>query len=133
MVRSFFKSKSTSDPRDPIISYVIRILQEKNHINIRAVIADFSMPKKVIRESTGEGYVPEVTAVKNGQFRIFSVETKETIHQEETANRWRLFADCAKQNSAQFYVVFPPGLVIEVKNKLKAFQVEARLWQASSE
>ena len=88
-------------------------------------------PKKVVRESSGEGFLPEVTAVKGGQFRLFAIELQEALHQKETYAKWMLFEEFAKQHNALFYIVFPAGQVAQVKEKLKAFKIEARLWQAS--
>ncbi len=117
--------------QERMVSYVIRILNEKQHEDIRAVIPDCKMPKMVVREATGEGYVPEVTAFKNGQFRLFAVETKDTLKDENIEKRWRLFESYAKQNRAQFYVVFQAGVVAKIKQMLAEMDIDARLWQAS--
>ena len=132
MFKSLFKFKKAASLRDGMLKYVIRILQEKKHKDIRAIAPDFTMPKRVVRESSGEGYIPEVTAVKNGQFRLFALETKETLELNETEKRWELFSSYAKQDHALFYVVFPAGMEAKVKAKLKDLNIEARLWQASS-
>ncbi len=133
MIKSLFKTKPTLNKRERMIAYVIRILNEKKHEGIRAMIPDYKIPQKVVRESTGEGYVPEVTAFKNGQFRLFSVETRDSLKAEDTVKRWKLFESYAKQNNALFYVVFPVEIVSQVKNLLAEMSIEARLWQASQE
>jgi len=130
MFKSFMKSTALKSPHDRMTKYVVDILSEKNNEKIRATIPGFDSPQRVIRKSTGETYIPEVTTVKNNQFRIFSVETKETLEQSEPEARWKLFAEFAKQNNALFYIVFPTGQVAIVKNKLEEFNIEANLWQA---
>ncbi|HIJ54860.1 MAG TPA: hypothetical protein HPQ03_01915 [Deltaproteobacteria bacterium] len=130
MIKSFLKSTVLESPLDRMIKYVVNILSEKNNEKIRATIPGFDSPQRAIRKSTGETYIPEVTTVKNKQFRIFAVETKETLGQGEPERRWKLFAEFAKQNSALFYIVFPTGQVAIVKNKLEEFNIEANLWQA---
>ena len=130
MIKSFMKSTVLKSPLDRMIKYVVDILSEKKNEKIRATIPGFDSPQRVIRKSTGEAYIPEVTAVKNNQFRIFAVETKETLEQREPEARWKLFAEFAKQNDALFYIVFPTGLVAIVKNKLEEFDIQANLWQA---
>ena len=62
MMKSLFKSKSALNEQERMVAYVIRILNEKQHQGIRAVIADYKIPKMVVREATGESYVPQVTA-----------------------------------------------------------------------
>ena len=130
MLKAFAKSKVFKSPLDRMIKYVVDILSEKNNKKIRATIPGFESPQRVIRKSTNEAYIPEVTAVKNDQFRIFAIETKMTLEQEEPEVRWKLFAECAKQNNALFYIVFPSGQVSIVKDKLEEFNIEANLWQA---
>ncbi len=130
MIKSFMKSTVLKSPLDRMTKYVADILSEKNNEKIRATIPGFDSPQRVIRKSTSETYIPEVTAVKNNQFRIFAVETKETLEQGEPEGRWKLFAEFAKQNAALFYIVFPTGQVAIVKNKLEEFNIEANLWQA---
>jgi len=132
MITSLFKSKRAKSTRERIIAYVIQVLQEKEHEDIRAVFPDFEHPQRVVRESTGEWYLPEVTASKLGQFRIFAVETPETLRADTTDLRWRLFSDFARQNNALFYIVFSAGLVLQIKEKLRGLQIDARLWQESA-
>ena len=130
MIKSFKKSTVSKTPLDRMIKYVVDILSEKKNEKIRTIIPGFDSPQRVIRKSTSETYIPEVTCVKIKQFRIFAVETKETLEQGEPAERWKLFAQFAKQNDALFYIVFPTGQVAIVKNKLEDFNIEANLWQA---
>ena len=131
MLKSLFTSKASKSIQNRTLAYVVKILREKNHKDIKAVTSDLPIPKKVVRESTGEGFLPEVTAVKDGQFRLFAIETREALSEEETDARWRLFAEYARQNGALFYIVFPTGQVAHVKQKLQDLSIEARLWQTS--
>ncbi len=129
MIKSFKKSTVSKTPLDRMIKYVVDILSEKKNEKIRTIIPGFDSPQRVIRKSTSETYIPEVTALKNNQFRIFAVETKEALEQGEPEGRWKLFAEFAQQNAALFYIVFPAGQVAIVKNKLEEFNIEANLWQ----
>ena len=131
MLKNLIKSKRSSSPRDSITEFVTKILAEKNHEDIKAVISGFSMPKRVVRKSTGEWYIPEVTSVKGGQFRLYAIETKETIRDDETEKRWKLFSEYAKQNQSIFYLVFPPGSVLQIKQKLEKLKIDAHLFQAT--
>ena len=112
-----------------MVKYVVDILAEKNNKKIRANISGFESPQRVVRKSTSENYIPEVTSVKNKQFRIFAIETKDSMAQGEPEGRWKLFAEFAKQNDALFYIVFSVGQVEIVKSKLEQLNIEANLWQ----
>jgi hypothetical protein len=131
MLKNLIKSKRSASPRDHITEYVTRILAEKKHEDIKAVISGFQMPQRVVRKSTGEWYIPEVTSVKGGQLRLYAVETKDTIRDAEAEKRWILFSEYAKQNQSIFYLVFPPGVVLQVKQKLERLKIDAHLFQAS--
>ena len=132
MFKRLIKSTLLRSPKEKMIQYVTGILSKKNNKNIRATISGFDSPKRAIRKSTGEAYIPEVTAEKGGQLRLFAVETKDSLNQEELEARWKLFSDCAKQNDALFYIVFPQGMVATIKDKLEEFDdIEANLWQAA--
>ena len=129
MLKYFKKLTVLKSPHDRIINYVTEVLSEKNNKKIRATTPGFDSPQRVIRKSTGESYIPEVTSVKNEQFRIFAIETKETLSQNQPEDRWKLFAEFARQNDALLYIVFPSGMVAIVKQKLEAINIEASLWQ----
>ena len=131
MLKRLIKSTSLRSSKEKMIKYVTDFLSKKNYKNIRATISGYDSPQRAIRKSTGEAYIPEVTAEKGSLLRLFAVETKDTINQEESEVRWKLFSDCAKQNDAQFYIVFPQGMVTIVKDKLEGLDIEANLWQAS--
>ncbi|MBW1699339.1 MAG: hypothetical protein JRH18_14575 [Deltaproteobacteria bacterium] len=131
MLKNFIKSKKSGHVRDRMIKYVTRILTDKQHQEVHAIVSGFKMPQRVLRKSTGEWYIPDVTSYKGGQFRLYAVETKETIQAEDTDKRWALFAEYAKQNGAMFYIVFPAGAVLQVKQRLAKLSIEAHLWQAS--
>ena len=129
MIKSLFTSKASKSLLNRSVAYVVKILCEKDHKDIKAVYSDFPIPKKVVRESTREGFLPEVTAVKDGQYRLFAIETRETLNLEETDARWLLFAEYSRQNDGLFYIVFPTVLMTHVKQKMQNLGIEARLWQ----
>ena len=129
MLKALMKSTATKSPNDRMVKYVVDILAEKNNKKIRAIISGYESPQRVVRKSTNESYIPEVTAVKNNQFRIFAIENKESLEQGEPETRWKLFAEFAKQNNALFYIVFSVGQVEIIKGKLEESRIEANLWQ----
>ena len=110
---------------------IARTLAEKKNENVKANIPGYPKPKRVVRKSTETEFIPEVTSIKAGQFRLFSIVSKDMIHEEETAERWRLFAEYATQNDSLLYIVFPQGLVSEIKKRLTEVGIDAQLWEVS--
>jgi hypothetical protein len=133
MLKNAIISKIFASPRERMIRYVAKTLAEKRHQSVHAVVSGFAMPQRVLKTSTGEWHIPEVTSMKDGQIRLYAVETKGTVMRKETDSRWKLFAEYAKQNKALFYIVFPVGLILQIKQKLEQLNIEAYLWQASED
>ncbi len=122
-------NRSSQIEHDRMVEYVAKILVGKGYKDVRADLQGFKQPRRIIWESSGEGYLPDVTARSDDDFRIFEVETKDSINDEHTADQWKLFASYADVNKAMFYVVFPKGSVDDVKNRLKELGLEAYLME----
>lgn len=113
---------------DRIIKEVVEILKNRGYNDVRADLDGNERPKRIEWKSTGEGFLPDVSGHKDW-FRIFEVETEDSIDDDHTESQWKLFAAYAKANDAMFYVVFPNGCVEKVKNRLEELQIEAYLWE----
>jgi ATP-dependent RNA circularization protein (DNA/RNA ligase family) len=124
MFKRFFKTE-----QQKLIEFAVTILEDKENNEVRANAAGFDKPQKVKRVSTNEFYFPDITAKKSNQFRIFSVETKQTLHDRETLKRWKLFSEFAKQNNALFFIAFPVGSTADIKKTLQESEIEAQLWE----
>jgi len=111
-----------------LVKKVVDLLVDKGYENIKADLPDFEKPKKIVWQSTGEGFLPDVT-VSGDEFRIFEVETADSIDDEHTANEWKLFSSYAEVNDALLYVVFPKGSVEKVKKRIKELDVDVCLWE----
>ncbi len=121
------KRKSQTE-HDSLVDYVARELNKRGYEQVKADLPDYEVPKKIIWQSTGEGFEPDVTGVKMG-FRIFEIETDDSIEDEHTLQQWKLFASYAKVNDAFFYVVFRKGSLEKVQNRLKELGITATLWE----
>ncbi len=104
------------------------MLGDKGYENIKADLSDREKPEKIVWQSTGKGFIPDVTVFKD-DFRIFEVVTAASILDEKTDDTWKLFSSYAEVNDAMFYVVFPKGLVLKVKKKINELGVDACLWE----
>ena len=113
---------------DKRVKKVVDLLADKGYENIKANLPDREKPKKIVWQSTGEGFIPDVTVFKD-DFRIFEVVTAASILDEKTDDTWKLFSSYAEVNDAMFYVVFPKGLVEKVKKKINELGVDACLWE----
>ncbi len=120
--------RSSQAEHDRMVGHVAKLLEGKGHKNVRADIDGFEKPRRIVWESSGEGYLPDITS-QDEEFRIFEVETRDSIHDEHTEDQWKLFSSFAKAQDAMFYVVFPKGAVDEVKARLNELGLEAYLME----
>jgi hypothetical protein len=113
---------------DRLVKKAVDLLADKGCENIKADLPDFEKPKKIVWQSTGEGFLPDVT-VSGDELRIFEIETADSIDDEHTAEEWKLFSSYAEVNDALFYVVFSKGSVEKVKKRIKELDVDVCLWE----
>ncbi len=111
-----------------LVKKVVELLGGKGYENIKADLPDFEKPKKIVWQSTGEGFFPDVTVYKD-DFRIFKVVTADFAADDKTDEVWKLFASYAEVNDAMFYVVFPKGVIGKVKKIINEIGVDACLWE----
>lgn len=121
-------TKDLQAERDHLVKKVIIKLQERGYEKILADKPGFTAPKKIKWESTNEGFVPDVVGLKNG-LKIFDIVTPTILEEKETLERCRLFSVYAKRNNAIFYIVFPAGVLEQVKKKLQGSGLRAQLWE----
>ena len=93
---------------DRMVQSVVNYIKEQGHFDIRADLKRFNTPALIYWETTGKGYIPDVTS-KNIRSYIFEVETDDSIDNLHVENEWRLFWAHAKQTSKAFIVVVPEG------------------------
>ncbi len=111
-----------------MIKTVAQILTGRGYKEVKADIEGYTVPEKIVWESTKQGFIPDLTARKD-ELRIFEVETADTINDPHTEEQWKLFFVYAKTNKAMFYIVFPKGCVETVKARLEEIGINAYLWE----
>ena len=112
---------------DNMVKYVARVLIEKNYLDVRADLPEFEKPKEITWKKTGKGHFPDITGEK-GSFKVFEVETADSIDDQHTEDQWTLFAKWSKENEAMFWVVVPEGSVAAARKRLDELNIQAKLW-----
>jgi hypothetical protein len=92
--------------------------------DIRADTDGFNRPDKITLPGDDEGDIPDATAAGE-KFRIYEVETPDSIDDEHTERQWRLFATYAAENNGIFYIVVHPMAMRDAKKRLKELSLEA--------
>jgi len=121
--------RKSQEEHDRMVKSVANLLTERGYKNICADLEGFTQPRRIVWESTGEGYFPDVTGHRDKLLRIFEVETGDSIDDEHTEDQWKLFSNYAQVNSAVFYIVFPRGAFDQVQKRLQQLGIQAQLME----
>lgn len=116
------------DKHSRLVSRIVVLLSEKGYQNIKSVLPDGDPPEKIVWQSSGNGYLPDVS-VRAEEFRFFSAETVDSIQDEDTTDKLKLFSAYAETNDALFYVAFPKGDAASVRARIDELGVEVCLWE----
>lgn len=127
MLKSLFKSQQRQ-----LTERAIKILKDRGNTNVKANLPKFEAPQKVVRTATQESALPDISAVKDGRFRIFAVETDTSIPTKASLERWKLFSEFADQNNALFFIAFAKGQTKKIQDILNKNEINARLWEIAS-
>ncbi|MCP3677830.1 MAG: agmatine deiminase family protein [Deltaproteobacteria bacterium] len=99
--------------------------------DIRADTDGFNRPDKITLPGDSEGDTPDATAVGE-KFRVYEVETPDSISDEHTERQWRLFATYATENNGIFYIVVHPMAVKDARKRVKELSLEATVTSIAS-
>ncbi len=124
MLKRLLKTEQTI-----LIETAVKELIKRSNNDVKANISGCASPQKVIKQSTRDGFFPDITAVKEGNFRIFAVETSKTINNASLKEKWSLFSQFATQNDALFFIVFPRKLATVIKKKVAEVEIQAQFWE----
>jgi len=119
--------KSQAD-HDRMVREAARFLEEKGYRDIRADHEGFPVPEAIVWRKTGQGKVPDLTAM-GSSFVVVEVETEDTIEDPQAATEWKLFAEHARENHGEFFLVVPEGHLAEGWRRLKLLGIEGNVWE----
>ena len=120
------KRRSQSD-HDKMVKHVANVLIEKNFRGVKADLPGFEKPAEIKWKKTGKGHVPDVTGLKE-QFKLFEVETADSIDDQHTEDQWTLFAKHAKEQNEVFWIVVPERSVAAARRRLGELNIQANVW-----
>lgn len=115
---------------DSIVASVANSLRANGFSEIKADLQGYDQPIRIIWESTEQGHIPDLSAVKDQQQHIFEVETGDTITIQHTADQWKLFSTYANQHNSIFYVVVPKGYASQAQKQLQVLNLKATVLES---
>jgi hypothetical protein len=108
-------------PKGKVVSTIISSLKDEKFQDIQASITGFESPGKITWKTTGEGYVPDVIASLEDDFRLYSVETKlgKVISKKEK-EKWRLFKLYAASRGGSLYLVVSKEVLHKIQKSIES-------------
>lgn len=114
---------------DDMVKQVARHLKRRFYRNIRARAGDFPRPEAVT--ANGEGaFVPDLMVLARGpQLHILEVETRQSLREKSTREKWSAFARYASELQGKFTLVVPKGSGPQARAQLDDLRLEAVVWE----
>lgn len=96
---------------DSMVSSVADYLQGHGYENVKADVPPYEKPARLTRQGASEdsGYVPDLTARKDGGKHYFEIVTETKDQNVELAGKWRLFSTLAEHRNGEFTILVPRG------------------------
>ena len=113
---------------DSMLSTLIKHIVNNGFTSIKADAPKFESPAKISWKTSGESFIPDVTALLNQQGYIFEVETSESLSLQHTASQWRLFSTFSQEHGYTFVVVVPKSSEAVANALLKSIGAIAEVW-----
>lgn len=128
--KPIFHSKNSfsimPNKKQEIIEAVVDFIKSQDFSNIKADMPGYATPQKLVWSSTGSGYTPDITAVKDNTLLLFVVKDPNEDAQKQV-EKWRLFSSYTSGENRICYIVSMTHQEFTVKNILEENQIKARV------
>lgn len=112
--------------KQEIIEAVVDFIAGQEFSNIKADIPGYATPQKLVWSSTGSGYTPDITAIKDDTLLLFVVKDP-----NEDANKqiekWKLFSSYTSGENRICYIVSMTHQEFTVKSILAENKIKAKV------
>lgn len=77
-------------------------------------------------------YVPDLTAMKDGVFHVFEIETDDSLTHEHTTKQWQAFDRYCRQKSNRRFIVLVETKENEARQHAEELGVQPAVWTVAS-
>jgi hypothetical protein len=124
-------SKNTPE-YETTITTLATYLHAKGYERIRADLAEYEKPSRLIKQGSPDAYVPDLTASKNnGKFYFEIVNTTEE-DKTRTVGKWQLLSLLAQSQNGKFFIVVPHGKMSYTNRILATNSITAEVLKMQS-
>jgi hypothetical protein len=108
-----------------MVSSVADYLEHRGFESIKADTGEYEKPAQLTRQGTDEGYIPDLTARKNGGKHYFEIVLEDKNEQQEMIGKWRLFSTLAEHRNGKFTLLVPHGKMSFTNRILGKYGIKA--------
>lgn len=112
--------------KSEIIKAVVDFIRSQNFSNIKANLPGFIAPQRLVWSGTGNGYTPDVTAVKDGNLLVFVVKEPSEDFTNQI-DKWKLFSSYTSGENRACYIVGMANQEFTIKNILEENRIKAKV------
>lgn len=113
-----------------ILKAVVSHLKETEFLEIKSKLDGFDTPSKIVWKSSQNGYVPDITAVKNNVFILFDIlESPDFMDDKKTS--WQLISTYTNNREREFFIVSPKNKEFTVRNFIDEHLIKAKILPVS--
>lgn len=120
------KELRSEDKYEKRLRKVVKKLENGRYENIRADLEGYEQPAKLINKATNTAYIPDVTAVKDGNKYYFEIAMK-TDDELKLAGKWNLLSTLASMKDGMLKIFAPHGQMAFTKRLTKQFNIQCEM------
>ncbi len=116
-----------TNTKSVIVKEIIQMIENSGFENVCSLIDDYSTPEEIQKRNSDEGYIPDITAEKDGKTGIFDVQVQKELEESELIDKWRLFYYSARSNNNALFVVVREDNANYANHLLKKHDLNANI------
>jgi hypothetical protein len=115
------------EEKEKWLSQVLKnIVEPKGYDTVKANMDEYEKPAQLVQNSTGDVFVPDITAVRNDQKSYFEIAQKnENVNR--TVSKWKLLSALAEMKGGKFYLISPRGHFRFTEELVKKYHLQSQI------
>lgn len=117
----------TETKEESLVQQAIKKISSQKKFDIlKANVDGYEAPSPLTKSGSDESYVPDITAVKNGEKSYFELAIKNGKIQE-TISKWKLLSTLAQIKNGKFYLIVPKGNFAFTQRMMEKYSLNAQV------
>lgn len=124
-------NKSEKIEQQETLQSAVEWVEHHGFIEVKAdILEDYEDPKKFVRTSTQDTFVPDITAYRFGRKNFFDIGLK-TDKKKRLISKWKLLSTLAAMAKGKLYLLVPRGSFRFVKDTIQKHKIFAEVVKLS--